>query len=250
METVICIPFHNDALDYAGQHLARSGICASPLPGADATHLLLPVPSFDAEGRVRGGGSIEKLLPLYPQNIRIIGGNLRHPALQGYGTIDLLQDPFYVTQNAAITAHCALKYIMNGLPVTLDGQPVLVIGWGRIGKCIARLLRNLDARVTVLARKESDRVMAQALGYHAIGPCPKISQFRVIVNTAPAQVISEQLMAQCQPNCLKLDLASSQGLVGADVIWARGLPGKDTPESSGALIAEAIIRIFHKEAAL
>ena len=247
MESVICIPFNNEALNYAGKHLVRSGITAAPLPGDDVTHLLLPVPSFDALGKIRGGGSIEGLLRLLPRQICVIGGNLDHPALQGYPTMDLLQAPDYVAQNASITAHCALKYIMNALPITLAHQPILVIGWGRIGKCLARLLRGLDARVSIYARKESDRGMITALGYDAVAPETELSAYRVIINTAPAQVLTEEQLSRCKPDCLKLELASSQGLLGSDVILARGLPGKDAPESSGKLIAQSILRLLNKE---
>lgn len=246
METVICIPFNNSALEFAGRFLVRSGITAAPLPGADVTHLLLPVPNFDPDGKIRGGGSIEGLLRQLPEKVCVIGGNMTHPALKNHPVLDLLQDPVYVTKNAAITAHCALKYMMNALPVTLAGQKVLIIGWGRIGKCLARLLRGLDARVTICARKESDRALAAALGYSAVEAEPDVSPFRVIVNTAPAQVISDTNIIRCQPDCLKLDLASVQGLPGRDVICAKGLPGKDAPESSGKLIADTIIRILYK----
>ena len=41
---------------------------------------------------------------------------------------------------------------------------VLVIGWGRIGKCLAALLKGLEADVTVVARKETDRAILHALG--------------------------------------------------------------------------------------
>lgn len=247
MENVICIPFNNGALDHAGRYLVRQHITAASLPGADVTHLLLPVPSFDADGRIRGGGSIEGLLRQLPNDVTVLGGNLQHPALQGYQTVDLLQDPYYLAENAAITAHCALKYILNALPVTLAGQQVLVIGWGRIGKCMARLFRGLDARVTVCARKESDRAMAAALGYSVMGPEPDLTQFRVLVNTAPAQVVSKSGIARCRPDAVKLDLASVQGLPGRDVVWARGLPGIDAPESSGKLIADTVIRLLSRK---
>lgn len=250
METVICIPFNNAALDQAGYFLVRAGITASPLPGADVTHLLLPVPSFDDTGRIRGGGSIEGILRQLPKDICIIGGNINHPALEGYRTLDLMQDKYYVNQNAAITAHCALKYIWNALPVTLSGQRILIIGWGRIGKCLARLLRSLDARVTIYARKDTDRALAEALGYSITDNLDDLSPFRVIANTAPAPVVSEETIQTCQPNCLKLDLASLRGLPGNDVTHARGLPGKDAPESSGKLIAQRIISILNKEGIL
>ena len=193
--------------------------------------------------------ALEDVLPLCRPDVAVIGGNLNHPALKGYQTIDLLKDPFYVTQNAAITAHCALGLIQTGLPVTLDGTDILVIGYGRIGKCIAKLLQGLGAAVTVAARKETDRALAAALGFDSIVPgkwAPE--QYRVIVNTVPAPLLDA---SKCSPGALLLDLASSRGITGDRVNWARGLPGICAPESSGTLIAKTALRlIFKKESSI
>ncbi len=234
---------HSAAIIYAAAALHDIGYPLLPYPDRDATHLLLPVPSFEAEGIVRGGSDICHVLALLPKDITIVGGNLEHPALAGYKTIDLLKDPDYTAANAGITAHCAVELAMNQLPVTFQSQPVLVIGWGRIGKCLARLLQQMGANVTVAARKEADRALLRTLGYgavdtQALDPLP----YRVIFNTVP-----QMLLPVCRGNALKIDLASRQGMGGNDVIWARGLPGKDAPESSGELIAKTIIRLMEEE---
>lgn len=211
-----------------------------------ATHLLLPVPSFEPGGTVKGGISLDDLLSEAPSDVIIIGGNLEHSALAGHQTIDLLQDPFYVIKNAAITAHCALGLILPVLPVTLEEEDALVIGYGRIGKCMAKLLQALGAAVTVAARKESDRALAEALGFDSAVPGKwALEQYRVIVNTVPAPVLDA---AKCNPDALLLDLASVRGITGDRVQWARGLPGVCVPETSGKLIAKTTLRlIFGKE---
>ena len=226
------------ALDYARHELCEY---ITDDPGS-ATHLLLPVPSFDPDGSIKGGGFLEPLLLKFPHLPVIIGGNLTHPALEGCSTLDLLQDPFYVARNAAITAHCALGLILTALPVTLPGERVLVLGFGRIGKCMADLLRNVGANVTVAARKDADRAMAEALGFDStdlryLQPVT----YRVIVNTIPAPVLDE---ANCDSNTLLLELASLKGIAGSNVNWARGLPGKCVPETSGKLIAATVRRLI------
>jgi dipicolinate synthase subunit A len=70
-----------------------------------------------------------------------------------------------------------------------------------------------------------------------------LGRYRVIFNTVPAPVLSSQLQAFCRPECLKIDLASQQGIQGEDVVIARGLPGKEAPESSGRLIAEMVLKL-------
>lgn len=231
------------ALRYAGEYLEDLGAEIAQRPDNRVTHLLLPVPSFEA-GRVKGGWKLESILASLPGDITIVGGNLNHQALERYQCMDLMQDPRYVAENANITAHCAVKLALAKLPVTLKNQPVLVVGWGRIGKCLAELLRNMGAEVAVQARKESDQAILEALGYL---PRQKIDGYRVIFNTVPTPVIDETECELCRGDCLKIDLASQQGIAGEDVLWARGLPGKDAPETSGRLIAANVLRLLGKE---
>ena len=175
-------------------------------------------------------------LPALWDGVTVIGGNLSRPELIGCNRIDLLEDPLYLAENANITAHCAVKLALAQLPVILEGCPVLVIGWGRIGKCLARLLRQMGASVCVSARKETDRAMLSALGYHT-----DFSVFvpMVVFNTAPAPVAKAEDFPQ---DCLKIELASSPGILGEGIIDGRRLPGRYAPGSSGELIARSILR--------
>ncbi len=221
------------ATTYAIEYLQEAGCVFTQMPCSAVTHLLLPVPSLESEDRIKGGQSLRELLDILPKGITVIGGNL--PALTGYRVVDLLKDPLYVSENASITAYCAICLAMSKLPVTLKDCPCLIIGWGRIGKCLARLLKAMDAKVTVFARKETDRAMLAALGYNAADTLLPQS-YRLIFNTAP-----ELLLPDCPGNALKIDLASIPGITGPDVLWARGLPGKDAPESAGSLMAQRIL---------
>ena len=238
-------------MQIANQALSERGILLTNIPAPDVTHLLLPAPSFEADGRIKGGGMIEHILADLPENVTVIGGLLQHPFLTGYKTIDLLNDPYYLAQNAAITADCAIRIAGKNLPVIFSGCPILVIGWGRIGKCLAAQLRAMGARVCVAARKESDRAMLRALGFCTEDPnalSHSLMRYRVIFNTAPQPVLSESQLQHCLPECLLIDLASVKGIDSQKTIWARGLPGKDAPESSGMLIARTVIRhIRHGE---
>lgn len=221
---------------------ARIGIAVTP--GPEVTHLLLPVPSFQSGGMLRGDGDLKELLSMLPKDITILGGNLNARVLEGYRRIDLLQDEEYLAKNAAITAHCAVKLALQSMDITWEGCPVLVIGWGRIGKCLAYLLKSNGASVTVAARKPTDRAMLRALGFRACVPAEDCGEFRVAFNTAPADIVSEAQAQKWGEGCLKIDLASVPGIAGADVIWGRGLPGVLAPESSGALIAQTALRLL------
>ena len=230
-------------MSYCIQFLKQAGCTLVSEPCEQVTHLLLPVPSFGPDGGIVGGGNLGTLLSLLPKDITVIGGNLDRPELDYYTTVDLLQDENYLALNANITAHCALELALCQLPIILEGCAVLIIGWGRIGKCLGKLLQQLGAEVSVCARRESDRSMLSALGYRALKPdAVDTAAYRVIFNTVPTM-----LFPVCPGNALKIDLASRLGLGSEDVIWARGLPGKDAPESSGRLIANTLIPLLRKE---
>ncbi len=242
-ECIIFAAGYSPAMSYCTQALKQEGFTIVSEPNMQVTHLLLPVPSFAPDGGIVGGGNLSTLLTLLPKNIVVIGGNLDRPELDYYTTVDLLQNEHYLAMNAQITAHCAIKLALNQLPVTLDGCKVLVIGWGRIGKCLAQLLRQLGAQVTVCARRATHRSLLSALGYGATDfKTVDLSGYRVIFNTVPTM-----LFPTCPGSALKIDLASRLGLGSEDVIWARGLPGKDAPESSGTLIAQVLIPQLRKE---
>ena len=225
------------ALSWAEIFLQQAGIRFSPVLDDSVTYYLTDVPNT------------HPIADHIPPGATVIGGKL---TVKDNPCIDLLEDPAYLAENACITAHCAIKVALNALPVTLNGCPVLVVGWGRIGKCLASLAKAMGAHVTVASRKEADRAMVLALGYDALDTATlgyELGRFRVIWNTVPVMLIPEAAGGSCRADCLKIELASKPGIAGADVISARGLPGKEAPEASGRLIAKTVMRLtdYQKE---
>ena len=212
------------ATAYAGRILKEAGIELSEAPD-DITHYLAPIPTRN--------------IPNVPEGVTLIGGNLAVPGL------DLLKDPFYLAENAAITARCAVNLIQR----ELSALPVLILGWGRIGKCLGKYLKDAGARVTIAARKESDVAMIQALGQDGIfiHQAPGLlDRFDAVINTVPAMVLDA---SKCRSDCTLLELASVPGMVGQNIIDGRGLPGKYAPEESGRLIARTILRLLEVKTA-
>lgn len=231
--------------------LTDAGLPVAHAPKPDVEHLLLDVPSFSPSGSLRTGGNVKELLQQLPKDCIIYGGNLSHPALQEYRTVDFLKMESYLAENAYITAECALDVALPYLTVTLRNCPVLVIGWGRIGKCLGKILKALEADVTISARKSADLALICALGYHAVhtGAVQEtIGQYRLIFNTVPSPVLTKADLERCRNDCIKIELASTDGMVGEDIIIARGLPGVHLPESSGRLIAKTFLQSYKEEA--
>lgn len=237
---IILLEGNTPALSYAAHILQDKGYILADRAATNIHYVLLDIPSFHTDGNLRSGKEIDTLLTFLPRDITICGGNLSCEKLDTYNTIDFLQDERYLAENAWITADCAIRVALQHLTTTLSDSPVLVIGWGRIGKCLAHMLKNLGCDVTVAARKEKDRAMLTALGYRSIDITRIDSQqYRLIYNTAPEPVLG----AGRNKRCTMIDLASKRGLSGDGVIWARGLPGMYAPETSGKLIAETFMRL-------
>lgn len=235
--TVLCVQ-RSEAIRYAAAYLSGLGISVTEKCDPDVTHLLLPVPSFSG-----GDEYLAHLLTKLPDDVIISGGNLNSPLLEGYRAVDYLQDPYYLADNAAITAECAVQILENKFGRSISGKRALIIGWGRIGKCLGALLQKQGADVTIAARKSTDLAMIQALGYerlHISDTADETWRFDMILNTVPVLLLPN---IAAKPEAVILELASKPGMTGENIISARGLPGKLAPARSGKLIAETFIRL-------
>ena len=250
MEQLLLYPVGcTQACHEAARILAARGIPVTDHVTPEATHLLMDVPSFSSPGILKSGRTLRSLLELLPPQIILIGGNLDGQIPDEYQSLDLLKDEGYLYENAALTAACALRVTAGKTAFSLRGTNVLVVGWGRIGKHLARLLQGCGAIVSVLSRSEAHLAEAASFGLrplHREDLDGAIGNFRILYNTAPGMMIPEAVSAQCR-NCLKIELASLPGIAGDDVIPARGLPGIYVPESSGKLIADTLLHRLQEE---
>ncbi len=220
---VFCTYGPGNALFFAKKWLQTWGYSVRPELDGQVTHLLLPVPTPE-------GGIPESL----DAELTVMGGKL--PKLS-CPAVDFLQDPYYLKENAAITAACAVELAQKYGP--LNGKKVLVIGWGRIGKSLAERMPLLGAKAEVATRSAESRWKLESLGFAALEPKGiQKEDYDIIFNTAPAPVLDVTGYRG-----LAIDLASQRGLLGEPVLWARGLPGKMAPEASGNLIAKTALRL-------
>ena len=158
--TICCIR-RSAAISHAHNILSANGLSVSAYPTRNTGFLLLPVPSFP-----NGSTYLEELLPQVSDDVIICGGNLNTPLLKDYRTVDFLENPYYLAKNAAITARCAIQIVEER--VDLKDCPVLILGWGRIGKCLGKFLDTKGAQVTIAARNPNDLAMIRALGYESV----------------------------------------------------------------------------------
>ena len=168
--------------------------------------------------------------------------------------VDYFKREEFELLNAVPTCEGAIQIAMEELPVTLHGSDVVITGYGRIGKILARDLQMLGAHVTVCARSASARAAAKTEGLHTadFSMLPILAESAsVIFNTVPSQIIHRDTLTAARTSLI-IDLASKPGGVdisaakdvGTRVIWALGLPGKVAPVTAGNIIKETIYNIF------
>ncbi|MBE7025184.1 MAG: dipicolinate synthase subunit DpsA [Ruminococcaceae bacterium] len=157
--------------------------------------------------------------------------------------------------NAVPTAEGAVEIAMRELPITLWQARCLVVGFGRIGKYLSRILTALGAKVTVSARKAKDFSLARMLGYDAVHTesiTRSARNFDVIFNTVPEKVIDAAVLSTLPASALIIDLASLPGGVdteaarafGVKRIHALSLPGKVAPVTAGKILCDTVRNIF------
>ena len=234
----------------------------TPSEAAASSRIVLPVP-LSEDGRLRGTSlPLGELWPRLDPARNVYAGAV--PAAEraraeslGLHIVDYFTDEALTVKNAVPTAEGALAVAMEHLSVTLHGTPCLVVGFGRIGKLLARDLAALGAEVGVSARRADDLAWIGALGYmplHTEHLSGTLGAFRVIFNTVPAMVLREEHLRELRRDCVLIELASKPGidtdaarLLGLDHVKAGGLPGKVAPETAARAIQDTLYRIWEDE---
>ncbi len=173
----------------------------------------------------------------------------------GVKYFDLCESDTFNYLNAVPTAEGAIALSMGNTPVTVDGSKSLVLGYGRIGKCLSRRLHALGSAVTVAARKEKDRAEAMSDGMTASDypSLPSvINSFDMVFNTVPTTVLTEEMLSRLRDGVPVIELASKPGGIdpvgairhGTRVISAQSLPGRVAPVTAGRIIAKCILGIM------
>ncbi len=173
---------------------------------------------------------------------------------QNVQIIDVLKREELVVLNTIATAEGAIQIAMEETDYTLHGSNILVLGFGRVGKTVAYMLKGIGANVYVEARKQEDMAWIKIYGYQAIllnEMQENLEKFDIIINTIPSIILKEKELSKLKKECLIIDLASYPGGIeqeaakklGIKTIWALALPGKVAPVTSAKFIKDTIFHI-------
>lgn len=169
--------------------------------------------------------------------------------------IDIMKREELAVLNTISTAEGAIEIAIANTNKIIHGSNTLILGFGRIGKVLARKMAGLSARVTCAARKDEDLAWIKAYGHRAtninfLGK--NLSEFDIIINTVPHLIITQERMQYVKSDCLLIDLASNPGGIdkksakdrNLKLVWALALPGKVAPVTTAEFIKDTIYNIL------
>ena len=230
--------------------------------------VILPMPYSISGGNIINSPltseliNTNEIISSTPQNRQIFAGKVDSFLFElcrnnQLSCIDYSKREELAIMNAIPTAEGALSIALSNTPYTLRGSKCLVIGYGRIGKILSKILQSLGAFVTPTARKYSDLATIYANGFepiHTNSLEKNISKYDIIFNTVPYKILDFKALSATKNNVLIIDLASIPGGVDFETanklnrktIQALSLPGKFAPETAGKIIKDTIINILEE----
>ena len=169
--------------------------------------------------------------------------------------IDIMKREELAVLNTISTAEGAIEIAISNTNKIIHGSEVLILGFGRIGKVLARKMAGLSAKVTCAARKDEDLAWIRAYGHketniNALGE--NLSQYDIILNTVPHLVLNKERLQYVKKDALLIDLASNPGGIDKKeakelklkLVWALALPGKVAPVTTAEFIKDTIYNIL------
>ena len=168
--------------------------------------IIFPLPSICADGTVNTPFSDNKtrldeemisLLKEKPIFVAMKNKFLKaYPQLADCEVYDYSAKEEFAVANALLTAEGAVEIAMNEYEGTIFNSKCLVCGFGRIGKMLAKMLKSLNAQVTVSARNEVDFAYIEALGCKHINTnaLKSVKGYDLVFNTIPVMIFDSDLL--------------------------------------------------------
>lgn len=232
--------------------LGKSKVVIGPIPfSSDRQNLLTPF----SEEKI----SISDFLDNIEGKI-VIGGNFSEEIRKKFESknveyIDLIKREEFSVLNAISTAEGTIEIMIRETQRTIHGSKILVMGFGRVGKVLADKLAGIGADVYCEARKNEDIAWIKTYGYKPVKLSELnnyLSQFEIIVNTIPFQILDDKRLDFVKQDAVLIDLASNPGGIDRNaakkkkikLIWALSLPGKVAPITSAEFIKETLDNVL------
>lgn len=213
--------------------------------------VILPVPVTKDGVHLNGPYKVklDDILSVLDKSQIVLGG-----VCNGMDMIDYYLDESFQMHNAVPTAEGALQVAMENTDITINQSDCAVLGYGRIAKVLASMLKNMGAEVTVCARNPKDLSLARIFGFETmhINHLENMGKFDFIFNTVPKTVMDSVVLSKTKQEALLIELASKPYGIDMEaaeklkrkVIVASGLPGRVAAKTAGKILCDVIMDIL------
>lgn len=259
---VTLIGFENVKKDFQGIDFKELNNAA--LQNIDV--LVLPIVGTDDEGYIESIFSEKKIklskdcLLQFPSNSIVFTGMAR-PYLKelcrelNINLLELLERDDVAIYNSIPTVEGTLMITIQNTDFTIHGSKAIVLGFGRTGITLARVLDALGANVRVGVRKPEYMARIYEMGlepFHIDDLDKKVSDIDLLYNTIPQMVVTAKVIANLPLHAFIFDLASKPGGTdfryaekrGIKALLAPGLPGIIAPKTAGNIIGDVIVTMI------
>ncbi|MEG2450546.1 MAG: hypothetical protein RSB09_02305 [Clostridia bacterium] len=197
-----------------------------------------------------------KLLADTLEDSIVIGGRADNEAKALFNSLDItyfnmLENEEFQAANARMTAEGALATLIDHSALSLADMSVLIIGFGRTGAAMARILCEVGIRSIDIATTASARP-AHALANRVI-PAENFdfSPYDAIINTAPVAIIADHEALTIKQSAVYIDLASVPAInleyaryLGLDADIYPVIPARTSPLSAAKAIKNYITGVL------
>lgn len=229
--------------------------CAEVLKGEPSLSkyselVILPIPTTSDGVHLTGSDStLEELLPTVGAGSFVLGygipvGYVEAMEDAGATVCDAAGDEIFLRRNAELTALGTVGVLLTSGRLSPQDMRIGIIGYGRIGSQLMRILLFLGAKVRIYTRRNSTRVELCGYGIDAkLSSEGDFSDLDFLINTAPCQILSEKDIRKLVEGTSLIDLASGNNFPeGREIKKLGSIPGIMYPASAGRIYAEAAVR--------
>lgn len=160
---------------------------------------------------------------------------------------DASLDEDFLLENAVLTANGTLGYILTHSEKDISRLKIGVVGYGRIGKELLRLLLLMGSSPRLYTTRERVALELGNMGVNAeiIHNGTDFFGLDMLINTAPARLIDTDLVSV---DTVIIDLASGRAIDPDErLVKLASVPDAMYPKTAGELYAKHIIAFLTKE---
>jgi dipicolinate synthase subunit A len=241
-------------------------------PGSfiDVDAVILPPIGTNSEGQVATDFSTHELvltsdhIRALPKHAKIYTGMINTYLQNLCSQEDIAVIALFARDDVAIynsipTAEGAIMMAIQETDFTIHGSTCIVLGLGRTGITLARVLFALGAKVRAGVHKPEQFARAYEMGispFHTRELAAHAGDADLIFNTIPHMIITAQVIARIPLQAVIIDLASKPGGTdfrfadrrGIKALIAPGLPGIVAPKTAGQIIARTLSSLIFEDA--